>query len=286
MPNERGCLPRSGACGLAAEPGRGHSAHLEVVGVPDRFLALAVKDPDLVRQVQHQVTLGRGTVKPEPDRLELEREVVAERPVQAQVRVLAPERRRDLPQRGEHRGPAAALLLGELPVVLGDHDGVLVHGFAALRQCIFCACPAQGRAEHRQEHAPAVIQRPRGDLPAGGDDLRARVGVGHVPAAVPPRVLHARAHHAAAALVDERRDPAEFGGVEWRGSARDPHAIAGHHLRTLGVHGGPSGFRPGGGRETTKRPPFPGRSLSMERESARRLGAAPPLKASCRRHGA
>ncbi len=56
--------------------------------------------------------------------------------------------------------------------------------------------------------------------------------------------LHARAHHAAAALVDEGRDPAELGGVERRGGAGDPHAIAGHHFRTLGVHGGPSGFRP------------------------------------------
>ena len=227
----------AGACGLAAEPGRRHSAHLEVVGVPDRFLALAVEDPDLVRQVQHQVALGRGTIQPEPDRLELERQVIAERPVQAQVRVLAPQRRRDLPQRGEHGRPAAALFLGELPVVLSDDDGVLVHRFAALQQ-------AQCRAEHRQEHAPAVVQGPRGDPPAGGDDLRARIGVGHVPAAVPPGVLHARAHHAAAALVDERRDPAEFGGVERRGGARDPHAIAGHHFRTLGVHGGPSGFRP------------------------------------------
>jgi len=43
---------------------------------------------------------------------------------------------------------------------------------------------------------------------------------------------------------------------------------------------------PGGGRGTGKRPPFAGRSLAMERESACRLGAAPPLKASCRRHDA
>ena len=261
IPNERRCLPRSGACGLAAEPGGRHSAHLEVIGVPDRLLALAVQDPDLIRQVQHEVALGRGTIQPEPDRLELERQVIAERPVQAQVRVRAAQRRRDLPQRGEHRRPAAALLLGELPVVLFDDDGFLVHRLAAVKQRIFGGYPAQGRAEHRQEHAAAVVQRPHGDPPAGGDDLRARVGVGHVPAAVPSGVLHARTHHATAALVDERRDPAEFGGVERRGGAGDPHAIAGLHFGTLGVHGGPSGFRPGGGRETEKRPPFLGGRL-------------------------
>ena len=234
-------MPPAGACRVPAEPGRGHAAHLELVGVPDRLLALAVQHPDLVRQVQHQVALGGRAIEPRPDRLELERQVIAERPVQAQVRVLAAERRGDLPQRGEHGRPAAALLLGELPVVLGDDDGVLAVGLPG---------SPQGGADHRQQHAAAVVQRPRGHPPAGGDDLGARVGVRHVPAAVPPRVLHAGAHHAAAALVGERRDPAELGRVERRGGAGDPHPVAGRHFRTLGVHGGPSGSGPGGGRAT------------------------------------
>ena len=261
IPNEWRGLPRARACGRSGEPGGRHSAHFEVVGVPDRFLALSVQDPDFVWHVQHQVALGRGAVKPEPDRLELERQVIAERPVQAQMRVLAPQRRRDLPQRGEHGRPAAAFLLGELPVALGDEDSVLIHRFAAAERGNCRACPAQRRAQYRQEHAPAVVQRPRGDPPAGGDDLRTRVGVGHVPAAVSPGILHARTHHAAAALVDERRDPAEFGGVERRGGARDPHAITGRHSVRWASTVAPQGSGPGGGRGTQKRPPFLGGRL-------------------------
>ena len=185
--------------------------------------------------MQHQVTLGGRAVEPAPHRLELERQVIAERPVQAQVRVVAAERRDDLPQRGEHGRPAAALLLGELPVVLGDDHAVLAVGLSG---------SAQGSVEHREQHAAPLVQRPDCHPPAGGDDLRARVGVRHVPAAVPSRVLHAGAHHAAAALVGEGRDPAELGGVERRGGADDPHPVAGRHFRALGVHSGPSGQAP------------------------------------------
>ena len=69
---------------------------LEVVAEPGCGLPLAVHDPDLVRQVQHQVAsaavaVAATTAEPLPDRLELERQVVAERPVQAEmgVRTLA-----------------------------------------------------------------------------------------------------------------------------------------------------------------------------------------------------
>ena len=255
IPNGPGIPSSAGACRFPAEPGRGHPVHLEVVGVPDRLLAFAVQDPDLVRQVQHQVTLGGRAVEPAPHRLELERQVIAERPVQAQVRVVAAERRDDLPQRGEHGRPAAALLLGELPVVLGDDDAVLAGGLDR------GSGPAQGGADHRQQHAAAVVQRPDRHPPAGGDDLQARVGVRHVPPAVPSRVLHAGAHHAAAALVGEGRDPAQLGGVEWRGGAGDPHPVAGRHVQTLGVHGGPSGLRPRRRPGNKKAAAVPGRSL-------------------------
>ena len=72
---------------------------------------MAVQRPDLVGQVQHEVTLPGRASQPLPHRLELKRQVVAERPVQPQVRVIAAERGDDLAQRREHGGLTAALLL-------------------------------------------------------------------------------------------------------------------------------------------------------------------------------
>ena len=97
--------------------------HRELVGVPDRLLTAQVDDPDLVRQVQHQVPLVVGPVDRQAHRLELERQVVTERPVQPQVRVRAAERGGDLPQHAEHGRPAGPLLLGERPLPLRHVDG-------------------------------------------------------------------------------------------------------------------------------------------------------------------
>ena len=227
---------RDRASRQALEPGRRRAVHLEFVGVPDRLLTLAVQHPDLVGQMQDQVALPGRALAAQPHRLELEGQVIAERPVQAQMRVGAAERRRDLPQRAEHRGPPAALLLGEVAAGFRDGHRVLVDGFPR---------PGHGRADHRQQHPAAVVQGPRGDPPPGGDDLGARVGVGHMPAAVPPGILHAGAHHAAAALVHERRDPVELSRVERGGGADNPHAAAGRQFGAVGVHVAPPGFGPG-----------------------------------------
>ena len=60
MAERAGVRPRVGACGHAVKPGRRLAVHLELVGVPDRLLARAVQDPDLVGQVQDQVPLLAG----------------------------------------------------------------------------------------------------------------------------------------------------------------------------------------------------------------------------------
>ena len=72
--------------------------------------------------MQHEVALGAGPVSAVllPHRLELERQVVAERPVKPEVRVRPGEGGDDLAQRGEHGWPAAALLLGEDLIGVGD----------------------------------------------------------------------------------------------------------------------------------------------------------------------
>ncbi len=62
---------------------------LEVVAELACGLPLAVHDVDQVGQVQHQVTGGAVAPQPLAHWLELERQVVAKCPVQAQVRVSA-----------------------------------------------------------------------------------------------------------------------------------------------------------------------------------------------------
>ena len=63
---------------------------------------------DLVGQVQDQVALLAGPLVAQLDRLELERQVVAERTVQPQVWVLARHGRDHLPQGGEDGGAAGS----------------------------------------------------------------------------------------------------------------------------------------------------------------------------------
>jgi hypothetical protein len=73
-----------------------------------------VDDHELVRKIEQEVALIGGSLEPEPDRLELEREVVAEGTVEAQVRlVLVAEERAQRAQERKHRRLPASLLLDE-----------------------------------------------------------------------------------------------------------------------------------------------------------------------------
>ncbi len=85
-------------------------------------LPLAVHGVNQVGQVQYQIAVGRVAPDLLAHRLELERQVVAERAVQAQVRARPGERGDDLAERGKHRRPTAALLLGEDSVGPGNGD--------------------------------------------------------------------------------------------------------------------------------------------------------------------
>ena len=211
--------------------------------------------------MQHEITLVVRARQARPDRLELEGEIVAERAVQPQVLLRRRERGHDLTQRGEHGGAAASLLLGEGTVRLGDDDRHLrgagqVAGAARLRAARpgIAGRAAQRGADHRQQHRPPLVQRPGRDPPPGRDDLDARVHVGQVPAAVPARVLHSGAEHAAAAAIDLRRDLRQQRGVEPRGGPGYPHSGGGDELRVRclgtrvvrlsGIHGVPSGSDP------------------------------------------
>ena len=165
------CFASGGYPRLPLQAGRPGAADRELVGVPDRLLAAQVDDVDLVRQVQHQVPLAVRPVLPERDRLELERQVVAERPVQPQVRVVAAERGDDLPQRAEHRRLPRPLLLGERPVALGNVDRQLVGARLLRASCCYLAdlVPTRrmasaitgSRTRPRSLSARAVTCRPR-----------------------------------------------------------------------------------------------------------------------------
>ena len=242
-------------------PGRGR----ELVGVALRGLPLAVQHPQLVRQVQHQVTLSLIALMPEPDRLELEGQVVAESAVQAEMRVRPGQRRDHLAQRGEHGGPVAALFLRESGVALRDDD---LDRAAAGRHDL--ARPAECRLDDRQQDLAAGVQRSRGDPPAAGHDLGRGVDIRHVPATVPARVLHPGTEHAAAAAVDLPGYLIQQGRVERCGTGGDRHAAGGDelgHARIgVGWHG-PSHDGSGGSRA-------PGR-LADHEKGGRRIGRSP-----------
>ncbi len=105
---------------LPGQAVRAPAADGELVAVHGRELALAVHHVQLIGQVQDQVPLLRRAGGRQPDRLELEREVVSERSVQAQVQVVGRERRDHLADRREHGRPAAPVLLGQHALGLGD----------------------------------------------------------------------------------------------------------------------------------------------------------------------
>jgi len=155
--------------------------------------------------------------------------VVAERAVQAQVRIVARERGDDLAHRGEHGGAPAPVLLRDQSGRFGDRHAHLVR--AVRRRGL--ARPGQRGAEHGQQHRAAPVQRADGDHPPVRHDLRAGVHVGQVPAAVPARVLHPGAEHSAAALVHLRAHLVDVVGAEPLLGTDHPHLAAGDRLGPL-----------------------------------------------------
>ena len=216
--------------GLPRPPLGGRAADGELVAVPDGLLPLAVKHVQLVGQVQDQVTLVIGAVVAERHRLELERQVVAERAVQAQVRVAAGERRDDLAECGEHGGPPAPVLLGHQARGLWNDHLDAARQALALHQA---PGPQQGRAQDGEQHLAPGVQRPDSDPPAPGHDLDAGVHIGHVPAAVPARVLHAGTQHATAPVINLRADIVQGRRPERICGPGHPDAADGDEVRPL-----------------------------------------------------
>ena len=132
------------------------AAGLELVGVTERRLAFPVHQVQLVGQVQDQIALAARPLMAQRDRFELKREIVAEGAVEAEVRVIGPQRRDNLAQGGEDRRTAGAFLLRYHAMRLRDHDRD------------FRAPVARARCPHG---AAAAVRRCRRRRP-GGTRLR------------------------------------------------------------------------------------------------------------------
>ena len=113
-----------GGRGRARQPRGRPAGRLELVAMDRRDLPHVVDDQDLVGQVEHKVALVRGPRQPQPHRLELKDEVVAEGAVEPEMLVFtAAEQSDERAQHRKHRGLAAALLLREALGGLGDFAG-------------------------------------------------------------------------------------------------------------------------------------------------------------------
>ncbi len=218
----------------------------ELVGVTYTGLALAVADDDRVGQVQDQVAVGGVAVDVAFDVFELEGEVVAEGPVEAQGGVLGAAQGVDERAQGaEDAGAAAALLLGEEDVRVGFGDGHrdvvdpsvggLPHGGHRL-------------AQDGEQDPSAVVERGERHPSVAGGDLHAGVDVPEVPAVVAAGILHSRGEYAAASVLDRGDEFGEDLGIAGGDAAMDGHAarcavrgglgVAGLHGRSFGAFDG------------------------------------------------
>ena len=182
------------------QPGARRAARREVVLEPPRRVRQDVDHEDLVGQVQQQVALVGVALLRERHLLELEGEVVAERAVQPELRVVVDAHQ--LAQRAHHREDrvlARALLLGEAALDLA-------HAAAQRRALRLQLRHARLRLQHlahrRQQHAAARVERRHRERAAPRLEHERRVDEAHRPPRVPARELVRRLEDAAALRVE------------------------------------------------------------------------------------
>src|SRR3990170_4717112 len=160
---------------------------LEVVAAPPGALAAVIHDDEVVRQIKDEVALGRGALEPETQRLELQRQIVAESPVEPEVRIVgAVKKVNEGAKDAEHRGLPASLLLAETA--------------ARLLHAARKFAPAKLGSRHRryllqrlpdgpeQDLAPLAV-RHEAKVPTAGHDRHGRVQKAHVPTGVTSGIL-------------------------------------------------------------------------------------------------
>ena len=154
---------------------------------------LVVHDQDGVGEVEHEIALGVGAVAggragdPQPDGIELEREVVAERAVEAEVGiVLRFESGRDGAKSGEDGRLAAPVLFREALLRLANRklDGV----FPPFDAC-HVRLVGEGGFNRVEQHCASMVECACGAASPPRDDLDRRVGESEVPPGVASGVL-------------------------------------------------------------------------------------------------
>jgi hypothetical protein len=233
-----------------------------------------IDDDQLVGKIENEVALLGAPGQPLPDRLELEREIVAERAVQAQVWLVAMvEERDDGAEHGEDRRLSAAFFLGEPPGRLA-HDAR--HDVVGADDALDVDQPPEGLGDARQQHAAARVERLHAEAARASDERERGIDEAHVPARVAAGVFVAGGEQDAPALVergDERIDRAGDGEHLHRALHADasPGLVAGR--RHWSVSSG-RGADPGGGNtKTAPRGGFPGLFGST---LVRACGTGPP----------
>ena len=199
---------------VAGHPVRRVAADLEFVPAPRCAFAAVIHHDEFVGQVEDQVALAGRPFLTQGDRLELEREIVAERPVQPEVRLGgAGEEFDDGAQQGEHGRLAAAFLLGEPFRGRGDRPGQarIVRLERGDRGQAFDRC-----RDRREQQAATRVERRDAELQAAAHDRQRRVDEAHVPARVASGIFVARSEQrpaAAVQCVQDRLDGAGDGQV-------------------------------------------------------------------------
>ena len=186
--------------GSRAAARRRSAGDRELVAMDRRVLAHVVDDQDLVGQVQHEVALVGGARQPEPHRLELEHQVVAERAVEPEMLVLRTgeqvDQARAAPRRRSAGGCAVPRESGRCCRGSRPRCGPRRYGASRPRR------GRQSRRHRSEQQAPALVERLDRELAAARGQHQRRVDKPHVPARIAAGKLEARRKQHAALMVE------------------------------------------------------------------------------------
>ena len=199
-----GARERTGCRPPAGQAGGGTAARLEVVAAPLGHLAAMVHDDQLVGQVEDEIALIGGARQARADRLELEREIVAEGAVEPEVRLLGvPEELDQRAQQREHGGLTAPIFFREAARRCAHRHRDRVVGPLEALDLIE---PLERLGDGGEQDQAAGVQGLGAEPAAPGHERERRIHEPHVPASVAAGVLVARCEQHAAARVEGVHD--------------------------------------------------------------------------------
>ena len=183
-------------------------------------LLASVEKQDRIGKEDAQVGALRGAGKRDLDAFELVNEVIAEGPIEAEKGILeALEGMDQAPQRAQHRGLLATLLLGEKPRRLGDVEGELARGVRGNA----CVRSEQCRLEYFQKSLAALVEGGSGQRSRAGAELQRRIKEPEIVARITIGILDPRGKEGAPLGVERLHDEADAGRVVQR--LGPPHEV-------------------------------------------------------------